>query len=130
SELGDRFEMSEDMAHGLLAMREPVVALDVQYDDDSYSLLDSIADENVVDVRERILGEEARSYVERALAVLSERERHILALRYGLNDGVSRSLREVSREVDLSQEGVRRIERRAFDKLRYHDVSEPLTQCA
>jgi DNA-directed RNA polymerase sigma subunit (sigma70/sigma32) len=48
---------------------------------------------------------------------LTDREREIVDLRFGLTDGKSLSLRKTSKKVGLSQEGVRRVERRALGKL-------------
>ena len=53
-----------------------------------------------------------------ALQDLSEREREILQLRYGLLDGRSRTLAEIGNLLHLSRERIRQIEKRAFEKLR------------
>jgi RNA polymerase sigma factor (sigma-70 family) len=55
--------------------------------------------------------------IEAALAQLSEREHSVLRLRFGLGGQKPRSLRNVSKRVGLSQEGVRRVEQRALAKL-------------
>lgn len=114
----------------LMEMPEIVAPLEEHGDSDGVDLLETLQDERAVDAREVILERELREHVRRVLSILSPRERRILALRHGIEDGVSRSLREVSREIGLSQEGVRRIERRAIDRIRRHDMCEPLTQCA
>lgn len=49
---------------------------------------------------------------------LSERERLVLSLRFGLEDGPSRTLEEVGREFGLTREHIRRIEARALLKFR------------
>ena len=54
----------------------------------------------------------------RLLDSLDTRERKILGLRYGFVTGKDMSLRYVSKVVGLSQEGVRRIEKKALAKLR------------
>ncbi len=59
-----------------------------------------------------------RADLENALAVLSTRERRVLWLRYGLEDGRSHTLLEVSQEVAVSRERVRQIEQGALEKLR------------
>jgi len=55
-------------------------------------------------------------------ALLSEQERRVLALRYGLGNGHPISLRETGRLMELSAERVRQIERDAFGKLRDSEV--------
>ncbi|MDY6940673.1 MAG: RNA polymerase sigma factor, RpoD/SigA family [Cyanobacteriota bacterium] len=58
--------------------------------------------------------------------VLTEREREILVLRYGLNDGQTQTLQEVSDLFELSRERVRQIQSRAMRKLRRPQVAERL----
>ena len=49
---------------------------------------------------------------------MSERERRVLSLRFGLEDGRSHTLEEVGRELGVTRESARRIERRALLKFR------------
>ena len=50
---------------------------------------------------------------------LSERERKILELRYGLMDGYSRTLEEVGKQYNVTRERIRQIEAKALRKLRH-----------
>ena len=54
-----------------------------------------------------------------ALARLSDRERHVLGLRFGLADGDPRTLEEVGRSFQLTRERIRQIEAKALSKLRH-----------
>src|SRR5207249_11111294 len=67
------------------------------------------------DVEDALLREEIGAAVER---ILDERERHVVALRYGLENGQPLSLRETGKVLGLSGERVRLIEREALRKLR------------
>jgi RNA polymerase primary sigma factor len=60
-----------------------------------------------------------REHIQRALDVLTERERQVLELRYGLLDGVEHTLDEISRYFNITRERVRQIESRALRKLRH-----------
>jgi RNA polymerase sigma factor (sigma-70 family) len=70
-------------------------------------------------VADGMLGDE----VDRLLGALTERERQILRLRYGLDRGEPRTLEEVGAELSLTRERIRQIERSALAKLRHrqHD---------
>jgi RNA polymerase primary sigma factor len=50
---------------------------------------------------------------------LSEREQRVLALRFGLNDGYSRTLEEVGRQFQVTRERIRQIEAKALRKMRH-----------
>jgi RNA polymerase nonessential primary-like sigma factor len=58
-----------------------------------------------------------RFKISEVLRFLNEKERKIVRLRYGFTSGKALSLRKTSRLVGMSQEGVRRIERKALAKL-------------
>jgi RNA polymerase primary sigma factor len=57
---------------------------------------------------------------------LSERERRIIVLRFGLEDGKFRTLEEVGREFGITRERIRQIEAKALRKLRHPSYSRQL----
>src|SRR5439155_10362015 len=61
--------------------------------------------------------------VEKLLALLDDREREILRLRFGLDRGEPRTLDEVGEHFNLTRERIRQIERRATSKLRHPSVA-------
>ena len=67
-----------------------------------------------------------REQVEDVLGTLSERERRVLQLRYGLEDGRSRTLEEVGRDFGVTRERIRQIEAKALRKLRQPTLSRKL----
>jgi RNA polymerase sigma factor (sigma-70 family) len=64
--------------------------------------------------------------IEAALAMLDPRERRVLELRYGLEDGQVRGLEEIGRIVGVTRERVRQIEAKALRKLRHPTRAKPL----
>ena len=64
-----------------------------------------------------------RQDLENALEQLSERERAILSLRYGIHDGETRTLEEVGRIMGLTRERIRQIEAEALSRLRNSEIS-------
>ena len=53
------------------------------------------------------------------LATLTERERHILEMRFGLVDGYERTLEEIGKQYNVTRERIRQIEAKALRKLRH-----------
>jgi len=117
-ELAERAGVSADEIERLMMLREGVLSLDAQDDEDDTSLLDTIAPEEAKSPRDLALENQMQSKVARVMDYLGEREKRVLQLRFGFENGKALSLRRTSKIVGLSQEGVRRIERRALDKLR------------
>ena len=67
-----------------------------------------------------------REQVEDVLGTISERERRVLELRFGLEDGRSRTLEEVGHVFGVTRERIRQIEAKALRKLRHPSRSNKL----
>jgi len=67
-----------------------------------------------------------KEQVEDVLASLTPRERRVLQLRFGLDDGRSRTLEEVGKEFGVTRERIRQIEAKALRKLRHPSRSKKL----
>jgi RNA polymerase primary sigma factor len=67
-----------------------------------------------------------RESVQNALAVLSERERQVLEMRFGLMDGKEHTLEEVGQYFEVTRERIRQIEAKALRKLRHPTRSRHL----
>jgi RNA polymerase primary sigma factor len=110
-----------DVAHveSLLAADGRARALEERIGDgdDGLCFGDLLADPRAEDEFERIPTRTAAEGVPALLALLGERERLIVARRFGL-DGEARTLRDIADELGLSAERVRQIEERALDRLR------------
>ncbi|HEY3229729.1 MAG TPA: sigma-70 family RNA polymerase sigma factor [Roseiflexaceae bacterium] len=87
---------------------------------------DFIADDQITPPDEAAARALLRTQVEEALQQLPERERKILQLRYGLNDGRYRTLEEVGVEFGLTRERIRQIEAGALRKLRHPHLGKKL----
>ena len=107
--------------------REPV-SLDQTVGPDGESVLgDFIAAHTMnSEMSESVVDGQLRNEVEIVLATLSRREREVIRLRFGLDDGRSRTLEEVGHEFGLSRERIRQIEKTTLAKLRTPDRANRL----
>lgn len=87
---------------------------------------DLIGDKTTKSPLKEALRENLREEIERALSALTEKERQILELRYGLKDGHPRTLKEIAKVLNVSHERVRQIEKKALTKLHSAQVKEKL----
>jgi RNA polymerase sigma factor (sigma-70 family) len=124
AELARQLQMSEeDIVTLLRYVVEPVSLATPVGAEGETELADVVADTSAPTpfdlAAEGMLGAE----VDRLLGRLSERERQILRLRYGLDRGEPRTLEEVGAQLNLTRERIRQIERSALAKLR-HPLSD------
>ncbi len=103
----------------LQSAEEPVSLERPVGDEDSSQLGDFIEDEEALEPMDAAAREMLREQVQNALANLSERERQVLELRFGLIDGKDHTLEEVSRYFNVTRERIRQIEAKALRKLRH-----------
>ena len=87
-------------------------------EEDSH-LGDFIPDEDTPSPAEATSANILREELERQLFTLTDRERHVIKLRFGLYDGRTRTLEEVGKEFDITRERIRQIEAKALRKLRH-----------
>ncbi len=94
--------------------------------EENSSLGDFIEDEKIprpVDAAAQML---LREEIQRELTALTERERQVLEMRFGLKDGQGRTLEEVGQEMGVTRERIRQIEAKALRKLRHPHRSKRL----
>jgi RNA polymerase primary sigma factor len=94
--------------------------------EDSSQLGDFIEDQDALEPMDAAAREMLREQVKNALAVLSDREREVLELRFGLIDGKDHTLEEVGQHFKVTRERVRQIEAKALRKLRHPTRSRHL----
>jgi RNA polymerase primary sigma factor len=90
-------------------------------DDDKSTLGDFLSDDKILspdqESSRRILSDQVRSILDD----LSPKERKILEMRHGLNDGITHTLEEVGKEFGVTRERIRQIEAKAHEKIRQHE---------
>lgn len=119
-ELSELIEIPEDRIEEVLGYYNHTISIDtpISRDDESCLLLDFLSDKNMPDPFDNIEHIMLRDQIDESFDILSEREKRILTLRFGLGDGRIRTLREVALEYNLTRERVRQIESRAIEKVR------------
>jgi RNA polymerase primary sigma factor len=110
----------------LRASEEPMSLESPVGSEDSSQLGDFIEDEDALEPMDAAAREMLREQVKNALAVLSERERQVLELRFGLVDGKDHTLEEVGQYFNVTRERIRQIEAKALRKLRHPTRSRHL----
>jgi RNA polymerase primary sigma factor len=95
-------------------------------DEDDSTLGEFIADVEALAPADYASQELLREQVDSVLDSLSERERAVLRLRFGLVDGRNRTLEEVGKEFNVTRERIRQIEAKALRKLRHPSRSRKL----
>ncbi|MFQ5795388.1 MAG: RNA polymerase sigma factor RpoD, partial [Candidatus Bipolaricaulia bacterium] len=88
-------------------------------DDEDNVLGDFIEDQTTLSPTKEAYKTMMEDELEKVLAQLSEREKRILELRYGLRDGHPRTLEQVGKEFNITRERVRQIEIKAIEKLKH-----------
>jgi len=110
----------------LRAAEEPVSLESPVGSEDNSMLGDFIEDEEAQEPMDAAARDMLREQVKNALAVLSEREREVLEMRFGLLDGKDHTLEEVGQAFNVTRERIRQIEAKALRKLRHPTRSRHL----
>ena len=119
TELAEALEMSEDKVMEIMQIaREPASLETTIGEEDDSNLGDFVADSNAVTPEGNVESVMLREHIDALLGDLKERERQVIVLRFGLEDGHPRTLEEVGKEFNVTRERIRQIEAKALRKLR------------
>ena len=126
-ELAKELNMDVEQVQKALKISQEPVSLEtpVGEEDDSH-LGDFIQDDNIPVPAEAAAYMMLKEQLSEVLLTLNEREQKVLKLRFGLDDGRSRTLEEVGKEFDVTRERIRQIEAKAIRKLRHPSRSKKL----
>ena len=126
-ELAKKMNMSVDKIREIYKISQEPVSLEtpIGEEDDSH-LGDFIKDENNMSPEEYATNEMLKDEISEVLLTLTEREEKVIRLRFGLEDGKSRTLEEVGQMFGVTRERIRQIEAKALRKLRHPSRSRKL----
>ena len=126
-EIAVGMELTPERVREILKVSQEPVSLETPIGEEEDSHLgDFIEDRSAPAPADAATFQLLREQVEDVLGTLSERERRVLQLRFGLEDGRSRTLEEVGREFGVTRERIRQIEAKALRKLRHPSRSRKI----
>lgn len=118
-ELAEHLDMTEEKVQEIMQIaREPASLETPIGEEDDSNLGDFVADSNVVTPEGNVESVMLREHIDTLLGDLKDRERQVIVLRFGLEDGHPRTLEEVGKEFNVTRERIRQIEAKALRKLR------------
>ena len=119
TELADALDMTEEKVMEIMQIaREPASLETPIGEEDDSNLGDFVADSNAVTPEGNVESVMLREHIDMLLEDLKERERQVIVLRFGLEDGHPRTLEEVGKEFNVTRERIRQIKAKALRKLR------------
>lgn len=117
-ELAERLQLPMAKMEALRELTRDAVSLETPVGEDDAALGEFIEDDAAARPVQRLEHSLMEADLARAMNVLNNREQEVLALRYGLKGGRTRTLQEVGRHLGVTRERVRQIERQALVRLR------------
>jgi RNA polymerase primary sigma factor len=120
-EIAKRLKISEDEVKDTMHIANTHISLDDPYsnDQDDNALVDYLEDEHAEMPDEQTYSNALGDDMEKALGTLTEREREILILYFGLSGAEPLTLEEIGRRLDLTRERIRQIKEKAIMRLRH-----------
>jgi RNA polymerase primary sigma factor len=126
-EIGRQLDVGPEKVRDIIRVSQEPVSLEMPIGEEEDSHLgDFIEDQSTASPVDAALQQILKEQVREILSTLTHREQKVLALRFGLEDGRSRTLEEVGREFNVTRERIRQIESKALRKLRHPSRSKKL----
>ena len=126
-EIAEEMDMTPEKVREILKIAQEPVSLEtpIGEEDDSH-LGDFIEDQDATSPSDHAAYEMLKEQLEDVLDTLTDREENVLRLRFGLDDGRTRTLEEVGKVFGVTRERIRQIEAKALRKLRHPSRSKRL----
>jgi len=119
-EIAEEMEMPVDQVRQLIRSARHPISLEVPVGDDESSRLgDFIEDKGEASPAEVLMEMDLAQNTRKLLATLTPREEKVVRMRFGIGDGIDRTLEQVGQEFHVTRERIRQIEAKALRKLRH-----------
>ena len=126
-EIAQKIDLPVDKVRKVLKIAQEPISLETPIGEEEDSHLgDFIEDKGVVSPVEAVIGMNLSGQTQEVLESLTEREKRVLRLRFGIGDGRDHTLEEVGQQFDVTRERIRQIEAKALRKLRHPTRSKKL----
>jgi RNA polymerase primary sigma factor len=126
-EIGDKLDLSSEKVREIIKIAQLPISLELPMGEEADSHLgDFIEDRNAIQPVDSASKQLMKDQIAEALSTLTPREQRVLQLRFGLEDGRSRTLEEVGIEFHVTRERIRQIEAKALRKMRHPSRSRKL----
>ena len=129
SEVAKKLHISSDEVKQLHDIKQQTVSLDGSLGEDGdSSLMDVVKDERVCDPADSTERSLVKDKLNKALAILTQRERMVIEMRFGLSDGTPRTLEDIGKVFNVTREHIRQVELESLAKLRASNQLAPLAE--
>ena len=119
-EIAQELEIKVEKIKDILNISKSPMSLDYTVgEDDDTSIGELIADDRIESPEAIVINKEKHNAIMKVLNTLNEREREVIILRFGIEDGQNKSLEEVGKICGVTKERIRQIEIKALRKLRH-----------
>lgn len=119
-EIAKEMMMSTDEIENLMKISQQPKSLSTPVGDDKEATLEQfVSDQNQPSLYDKVSRELLKDALGKVLETLSPRERKVLVMRFGLDDGKPKTLEEVGKEFKVTRERIRQIEAKAIRKLKH-----------
>ncbi len=126
-EIGEKMGMPPEKVREIVKVAQLPISLELPMGEEEDSHLgDFIEDRNAMPPVDAASKQLLKEQIDEVLSSLTHREQRVLQLRFGLEDGRSRTLEEVGQEFQVTRERIRQIEAKALRKLRHPSRSRKL----
>ena len=126
-EIADKLELTRNKVKETMKVGGRHVSMDAPFKEgEDHGLIDVLPNNDVPDTDNDLVRESLRMEIERSLKSLSERERDVIMLYYGIGAKHEHTLDEIGDKFDLTRERVRQLKEKAIRRLRQHSRSKLL----
>ena len=117
-EISNEMGLPVSKVREILRISQLPLSLEMPVGEENGELSDFIEDQSLLSPEKKMVNESLKVTLENVLSELSEREERVLKLRFGLEDGMPKTLEDVGKMFNVTRERIRQIEAKALEKLR------------